>query len=58
MIVLGKNPMAKGKAGDLLFIAKENESGEVTDAGVYEVGTEGYQEDVFYRVDGEELNNG
>ncbi len=58
VIVLGKNPMAKGKSGDLLFIAKENESGEVTDAGVYEVGTEGYQEDVFYGVDGKELNNG
>lgn len=52
VLVRGKHPKAKGKKGDMLYIAKEDSNGEITDAGVFEVGTDGIEENVFYGVDG------
>lgn len=57
VIVRGKHPKARGKKGDLLYIAKENRAGEITDAGVYEVGIDGFEEDVFYGVDGKAVHD-
>ena len=53
----GKHPKARGKKGDLLYIAKENRAGEITDAGVYEIGIDGFEEDVFYGVDGKAVHD-
>lgn len=36
----------------MLYIAKEDSNGEITDAGVFEVGTDGIEENVFYGIDG------
>ena len=58
VIVRGKNPKAKGKKGDILYIAKENRHGEITDAGIYEIGTEDFRENVFYGVDGQVIIDG
>ena len=57
MLVRGKHPKARGKKGDLLYIAKENRAGEITDAGVYEIGIDGFEEDVFYGVDGKAVHD-
>ncbi len=57
VIVRGKHPKARGKKGDLLYIAKENRAGEITDAGVYEIGIDGFEEDVFYGVDGKAVHD-
>lgn len=54
-IVRGKSPLASGKKGDILAIAKEKQNNsEIQDAGLFVIDGEQYREDVWYDVYGEE----
>ena len=53
VIVRGKHPKAAGPVGSILFLAKEDEDGEIEEFGVYEVDDENIKADKYYNVRGE-----
>lgn len=56
VIVRGKEPAAKGKPGDILGLAKEEEdSQEIAEAGVFIVDGKKYFPDIWYDVHGNPL---
>lgn len=55
VIVRGKNPQAKGKVGDILAFAKEEqERNDISELGLYEVDGKEILPDVWYDIDGRE----
>lgn len=56
VIVQGKAPAAKGKLGDILGLAKEEEnSQEIAEVGIFTVDGENYLPDTWYDVRGKSL---
>ncbi len=56
VIVQGKEPAAKGKLGDILGLVREEEdSQEISEAGIFIVDGENYLPDVWYDVRGKSL---
>lgn len=56
-IVRGRNPIASGKMGDILAIAKEStDTQEIQEVGVFVIDGESYFPDVWYDVTGTEVD--
>lgn len=52
VIVRGKHPKAAGPVGSILFLAKEDEDGNIEEIGVYEVDGENIKADKYYNARG------
>ena len=54
-IVYGKNPIAKGREGDVLALLQINNKGEAIAMGIYMVGENGIKPNKYYNVMGQEI---
>lgn len=52
VIVRGKSPLAMGKDGDVLALAREDEQGNIVEYGVFTVGKNGIRPDTWTDVKG------
>lgn len=52
-IARGKNPIAAGPEGCVMGLAQEDEEGNIMATAIYVVGEDGIEEDTYYNIDGE-----
>lgn len=53
-IVIGRNPIAKGKEGDVLALLQTNRVGKAIAIGIHTVGDANFKPDTYYDVMGQE----
>lgn len=56
IVVRGKEPKAKGKKGDNLYIIREDRIGNIVEIGTYKVDGRKILPDVYYNVKGRRVN--
>jgi len=53
IVVRGRNPKAKGKTGDMLYLIREDRSGDIVEAGAFRVDGRQILHGVYYDVKGD-----